>query len=102
MIRDHTRWAAAEPYDSELEAECRRQVESFLGGLYEKGALAGRHPAQAYSVRVSPGLQGGELTIRVAFSPERPSEFQIFDIVQNSDGSELRPAPPVEAAQLAG
>ena len=102
MIRDHTRWAAAETYDSELEAECKSQVENFLGGLYESGALAGRHPTQAYNVRVSPGARGGELTIRVAFSPERPSEFQIFDIVHNGDGSELRPVPPVEVAQLAG
>ena len=102
MIRRYTRWAAEEPRGEALVAALEQQVSTFLNQLFLQGALAGRHPRQAYSVRVASGGEDAELTVRVGFALERASEFQMYDVIHRQDTSEIKPVPPMEAAQLAG
>lgn len=54
-------------------------------------------------MRTGPALQRDdtELVLRVGFALEKTGEFQVYDIVHSGDGSSSRPAPPLEAAQLA-
>ena len=102
MIQRYTRWAFEESHDEELVSALAQQVGTFLNQLFLQGALAGQNPRQAYSVRVEPNRAGAELVIRVAIALERASEFQIYDVIHRRDGSESKPVPPIEAAQLAG
>ena len=85
-------------------ARFSHQVSSFLTELFEHGALMGRHPSQAFSVKTGPALQcdDAELMLRIGFALDKAGEFQVYDIVHRSDGSVTRPTPPLEVAQLAG
>lgn len=102
MIQQHTRWAVEETYSDELVSALDQQVGAFLNQLFLQGALAGQRPQQAYSLRVGRERGGDELVIRVGLALERVSEFQMYDVVHRQDGSEAKPVPPIEAAQLAG
>ena len=99
----HTSWALDQPRGDQLWQALAYQVSTFLMELFEQGALAGHRPGQAFSVKTGPALQGDEmeLVLRVGFALEHTGEFQVYDIVHRSDGSITRPAPLLEAAQLA-
>lgn len=103
-VERHTAWALALPRDDALWQALFQQISSFLAELFEQGALAGQRPDQAFSVKMGPELQrdDGELLLRIGFALEKAGEFQVYDIVHRNDGSLSRPAPPLEAAQLAG
>ena len=103
-IERHTSWALARPQDDALWQCLIHQVSSFLTELFEQGALAGRRPSQAFSVKTGPALlrDDAELVLRIGFALEKAGEFQVYDIVHREDGSVTRPAPTLETGQLAG
>jgi len=102
MIQRHSRWAWAEEQNDRVAAALDLQVGGFLNELFQRGALAGQHPQQAYSFRAGSRSEDGELVLRVGLALERPSEFQIYEVTHRAEGSESRAVPPMEAAQLAG
>ncbi|MCZ6474767.1 MAG: hypothetical protein O6700_00420 [Gammaproteobacteria bacterium] len=103
-VERHTSWALARLRDDKLWQSLVHQVGVFLTELFEQGALVGRHPSQAFSVKADPALQRdeAELVLRIGFALETAGEFQVYDIVHRSDGSATRPALSLEASQLAG
>ena len=80
-IERGTRWAAFEPNDEPLWRSIRSSVESFLLDLFQKGALAGRRPEDAYFVRcdrmtmTQDDIDNGRLICLVGVAPVRPAEF---------------------------
>ena len=103
-VERHTSWAMARPRDEAMWQSLSHQVSAFLTELFELGALVGRQPKQAFSVKTGPALQldDTELLLRIGFALEKAGEFQVYDIVHRNDGSATRVTSPLEAAQLAG
>jgi phage tail sheath protein FI len=88
-----TMWTVFEPNDSRLWTRIRRDVGSFLMGVYSTGALYGSSPGQAYYVKVDEELNPpsqrdlGQLVIEIGVAPVKPAEFVIFRISQwSADG----------------
>lgn len=88
-----TMWTVFEPNDQRLWNRIRRDVTSFLMGVYSQGALFGTTPAQAFYVKVDEELNPpqsrdlGQLVIEIGVSPVKPAEFVIFRISQWSADS---------------
>jgi phage tail sheath protein FI len=83
-----TMWTVFEPNDQRLWNRIRRDISSFLMGVYSQGALFGATPAQAFYVKVDEELNPahsrdlGQLVIEIGISPVKPAEFVIFRISQ--------------------
>ena len=83
-----TMWTVFEPNDQRLWNRIRRDISSFLMGVYSQGALFGATPAQAFYVKVDEELNPahsrdlGQLVIEIGVSPVKPAEFVIFRISQ--------------------
>jgi phage tail sheath protein FI len=81
-------WVVFEPNDSTLWAKVRRDVTSFLRGVWRSGALFGNTPEQAFYVKCDEELNPpevrdlGQLIIEVGMCPTKPAEFVIFRITQ--------------------
>ncbi len=81
-------WVVFEPNDSTLWAKVRRDVTSFLRGVWRSGALFGSTPEQAFYVKCDEELNPpevrdlGQLIIEVGLAPVKPAEFVIFRITQ--------------------
>ena len=103
-VERHTSWAMARPRDEAMWQSLSHQVSAFLTELFELGALVGRQPKQAFSVKTGPALQLDDtcVLLRIGFALEKAGEFQVYDIVHRNDGSATRVTSPLEAAQLAG
>jgi uncharacterized protein len=88
-----TMWTVFEPNDQRLWNRIRRDVTSFLMGVYSQGALFGSTPGQAFYVKVDEELNPpqsrdlGQLVIEIGVSPVKPAEFVIFRISQWSADS---------------
>ncbi len=83
-----TMWTVFEPNDQRLWNRIRRDVTSFLMGVYSQGALFGASPSQAFYVKVDEELNPahsrdlGQLVIEIGVAPVKPAEFVIFRISQ--------------------
>jgi phage tail sheath protein FI len=81
-------WVVFEPNDNTLWAKVRRDVTSFLRGVWRSGALFGTTPEQAFYVKCDEELNSsdvrdlGQLVIEVGMCPTKPAEFVIFRISQ--------------------
>jgi phage tail sheath protein FI len=81
-------WVVFEPNDNTLWAKVRRDVTSFLRGVWRSGALFGSTPEQAFYVKCDEELNPpevrdlGQLIIEVGLAPVKPAEFVIFRITQ--------------------
>jgi phage tail sheath protein FI len=80
-IDEGTQWAIFEPNDEPLWRAVRSSIENFLLGLYQRGALTGPAPEDAYFVRcdrmtmTQDDIDSGRLIVLVGFAPVRPAEF---------------------------
>jgi uncharacterized protein len=83
-----TMWTVFEPNDERLWNRVRRDVNSFLMGVYSSGALAGASPSQGFFVKVDGELNpqsvrdAGQLVVEIGVAPVKPAEFVIFRISQ--------------------
>jgi hypothetical protein len=83
-----TMWTVFEPNDQRLWNRIRRDVNSFLMGVYSQGALFGASPAQAFYVKcdeeLNPAHQRdlGQLVVEIGIAPVKPAEFVIFRVSQ--------------------
>jgi uncharacterized protein len=81
-------WVVFEPNNTELWAKVRRDVISFLKGVWRSGALFGTTPEQAFYVKCDEELNPpevrdlGQLIIEVGMCPTKPAEFVVFRITQ--------------------
>ena len=83
-----TMWTVFEPNDTRLWNRIRRDVTSFLMGVYTQGALFGSTPSQAFYVKcdeeLNPAHQRdlGQLVVEIGVAPVKPAEFVIFRVSQ--------------------
>jgi phage tail sheath protein FI len=88
-IEENTRKASAfavfEPNDATTWLKVRGMIESYLYSLWERGALAGAAPADAYFVNVGLGktmtaqdVLEGRLIVEIGVAAVRPAEFIIL------------------------
>lgn len=80
-----TSFAVFEPNDATTWLKVKGMIESFLYGLWERGALAGPTPAAAYFVHVGLGktmttqdILEGRLNVAIGIAAVRPAEFIIL------------------------
>jgi hypothetical protein len=89
MIEESTKkatsFAVFEPNDMTTWLKVKGMIESFLYGLWERGALAGPAPAAAYFVNVGLGktmttqdILEGRIIIEIGVAAVRPAEFIIL------------------------
>lgn len=88
-IEESTRKASAfsvfEPNDATTWLKVKAMIESYLYGLWERGALAGSRPEAAYFVNVGLGktmtpqdVLEGRMIVEIGVAAVRPSEFIIL------------------------
>ncbi|HYN95001.1 MAG TPA: phage tail sheath C-terminal domain-containing protein [Pilimelia sp.] len=91
-IRRGTQWAVFEPNDYDLWQRVKRNIYSFLRGLWMQGALVGATPEQAFYVlcdesnNPASSVDEGKLIVEVGIAPVKPAEFVIFRISQWQGG----------------
>ena len=78
-------FAVFEPNDATLWLKVKGMIESYLYSLWERGALAGSKPDQAYYVNVGLGqtmsaqdILEGRLIIEIGIAAVRPAEFVVL------------------------
>lgn len=77
------------------------QVRAFLMGLFKQGALAGRTPDQAFTIKLSSApCAGAALVLRVGIALKAPGELVSYDFAYSAEGCKLDPSPAIEAEQL--
>jgi phage tail sheath protein FI len=97
-----TQWAVFEPNDASTRAKIQLVLTSFLLALWQRGALMGASPAEAFYVKCddenNPARERdlGHLLAEVGVAPSRPFEFVIlrvgrahnqFEITEASSGA---------------
>jgi phage tail sheath protein FI len=91
-IRRGTQWAVFEPNDQDLWERVKRNISSFLRGLWMQGALVGATAEQAFYIvcdasnNPSSSVDEGKLIVEVGIAPVKPAEFVIFRISQWQGG----------------
>ncbi|HNC25190.1 MAG TPA: phage tail sheath subtilisin-like domain-containing protein, partial [Opitutaceae bacterium] len=89
MIEESARKASAfavfEPNDATTWLKVKAMIESFLFGLWERGAFAGSKPEDAYFVHVGLGttmtsqdVLEGRMIVQIGVAAVRPAEFIIL------------------------
>jgi phage tail sheath protein FI len=80
-----TSFAVFEPNDATTWLKVKGMIESYLYGLWEKGALAGGKPESAYFVNVGLGktmtaqdVLEGRMNIEIGVAAVRPAEFIVL------------------------
>jgi len=83
--RKATGFAVFEPNDATTWLKVKAMIESYLYGLWERGALAGAKPEAAYFVRVGLGttmtpqdVLEGRMVVEIGIAAVRPAEFIIL------------------------
>jgi phage tail sheath protein FI len=83
--RKSTSFAVFEPNDMTTWLKVKGMIESFLYGLWERGALAGSSPDAAYFVNVGLGktmtdqdILEGRMIVEVGIAAVRPAEFIVL------------------------
>ncbi|MEU7904694.1 phage tail sheath C-terminal domain-containing protein [Actinoplanes sp. NPDC049118] len=91
-IQRGTQWAVFEPNDFDLWQRVKRNITSFLRGLWMQGALVGTTPEQAFYVMCdesnnpASSVDEGKLIVEIGIAPVKPAEFVIFRISQWQGG----------------
>jgi uncharacterized protein len=83
--RKATGFAVFEPNDMTTWLKVKGMIESFLYGLWERGALAGPTPAAAYYVNIGLGktmttqdILEGKMIVEIGIAAVRPAEFIVL------------------------
>lgn len=83
--RKSTAFAVFEPNDQGTWLKVKGMIDSYLYGLWERGALAGPTPEQAYFVNVGLGksmttqdILEGRMIVEIGVAAVRPAEFIIL------------------------
>jgi phage tail sheath protein FI len=91
------RWVAAnmtdvafEPSDSRLWGRVSRELAAHCTELYQRGALRGTSPDQAFVVRcdasTNAGAAAGQVVAEISLAPRLPNEFVVVYIVYEAGG----------------
>jgi phage tail sheath protein FI len=97
-------WAVFEPNDWRTRAKLGLVIGSFLQALYERGAMVGATPEQAFFVRCDDGnnppsvRDRGELRIDVGVAPTSPFEFIVLRVGRDANGFAVHESEPLQSA----
>jgi len=90
-----TQWAVFEPNDAVTRRRITQSLTELLAQLWQRGALVGTTPAQAFAVRCdavnNPPEQraDGQLVADVAVAPSRPFEYVVLRLGRQNNAFEL-------------
>src|SRR5262249_45226225 len=88
-------WAVVEPNDAKTRAKLHLSATSFLLSLWQKGALAGKNPREAFFVKCTEettpeaARQRGELVMEIGVAPAIPFEFVVVRVGRTENQFEL-------------
>jgi uncharacterized protein len=88
-----------EPNDPFLWDRVHRRITTYCYELFERGALKGRDPAEAFFVKCDGELNPpevrdlGQVICDIGLAPLRPAEFIIVRITQSAAGATITLAP---------
>jgi len=91
-IRQYQAHVCFEPHTEQLWARIERDVTVYLGELFQRGALKGDSPAQAFYVKcdaetnTSVRREQGYLVTEIGLCPRVPGEFIVVQLFQKPDG----------------
>ena len=91
-IKVNTRDLIFETNDATLRDRIKFRLEGYCYQLYEKGALMGKSPEEAYYVKCDRELndpsarESGKVISEIALAPIAPAEFIIIRIIQSAEG----------------
>lgn len=94
-IRQYQAHICFEPHTEQLWASIERDLTVYLGGLFQRGALKGDTPGQAFYVKcdaeTNPSFsrEEGCLVTEVGLCPRVPGEFIVVQLFQKPDGIHL-------------
>ena len=73
-------WVVFEADSERLRSDVRREVETFLHGLFRDRAFSGNKPSDAFFAQCEPAIVGAPptLDLLVGFAPIKPAEFLVF------------------------
>jgi uncharacterized protein len=93
-IERGTQWAVFESNEPRTWETLSREVAIFLEGQWQKGALAGDSPGQAFyvvcdeSTNTPERVDTGHLLMEIGVAPTLPAEYLILHVVQKTGGEE--------------
>ncbi len=93
-IKANTNWVVFEPNEPGLWGRVDDMISTFLTGLWQRGALAGGSPEEAFYVNIGPDtmtqqdIDEGRLICVIGVAPVKPAEFVIFRITQKTGDGE--------------
>jgi len=91
QILINLQWTVFEPNDRQLWDGIVATLTLFLKDLFQRGALAGASPAEAFFVKCDDEtnppevIDRGEVIVRVGIAPARPAEFIVVTIRRTSE-----------------
>ena len=82
---------AFEPNDARLWGRVSRELTAHCTELYQRGALKGATPDQAFCVRCdastnATGAEPGQVVAEIGLAPRLPNEFVVVYIVYEAGG----------------
>lgn len=92
-IDRHLAWAAFEPNTPRLWVRIQRELNIYLGRLWQSGALQGATPAAAFYVKCdaetnpTQGREQGQVVTEIGLAPAAPAEFIIVQITHRPSGA---------------
>jgi hypothetical protein len=97
-VIEGTAFARGASNESSVQRKLVSVASFFLLDLYERGALLGQSPAEAFFVR---SLSGADCGLLLGLALERPGDFKAFEIIQGQAGARSRIVELSEALQHA-
>jgi hypothetical protein len=94
-IRISSQWAVFEPNNHATRAKFELSLQSFLLALWQRGALAGGTPDEAFFVQCNedtdpaPARERGELIAKIGVAPSNPFEFIVLRVGRAENGFEI-------------
>jgi hypothetical protein len=91
-----------EPNDVRLWVHIMRDLAGYLEGLYQRGALKGRTPEEAFYVKcdheTNPPdvIDAGMVVTEIGVAPVAPAEFVVVRIIHGSSGVSITPTSTEE------
>jgi phage tail sheath protein FI len=88
-----------EPNDVRLWVRVLRELTAYLDGLFERGALQGRSPEEAFYVKcdgeTNPRevVDAGAVVTEVGLALAAPAEFVVVRVIAGASGVSARPVP---------
>ena len=88
-----------EPNDVRLWVRIMRELTAYLDGLFDRGALSGRSPDEAFFVKCDSEtnppevLDAGMVVTHVGLALAAPAEFVVARIIHGASGVSIEPGP---------